>query len=117
MLKKIQEQNYFILALYHTYMHEITKTPTRNPSEVSEQNYMVYLSIMIIIFFRKEMGFIGRKKRNILEKSWAVYSQNCREGKESQRMAVTANFGNPSEYEKSQLSWAHGITSVTGLRL
>jgi hypothetical protein len=63
MLKQIQEKNYFILALYHTYMHEITKTPTRNPSEVSEQNYMVYLSIMIIIFFGKEMGFIGRKKR------------------------------------------------------
>ena len=32
-------------------------------------------------------------------------------------MAVTANFGNLSEYEKLQLSWAHGITSVTGLRL
>ena len=39
------------------------------------------------------------------------------EGREIQRMAVTANFGNLSEYEKSQLSWAHGIASVTGLRL
>ena len=36
---------------------------------------------------------------------------------EIQRMAVMANFGNLSEYEKLQLSWAHGIASVTGLRL
>ena len=43
--------------------------------------------------------------------------KSMEEGREIQRMAVTANFGNLSEYEKSQLSWAHGITSVTGLRL
>ena len=32
-------------------------------------------------------------------------------------IAVTAIFGKPSEYQKLQLSGAHGIASVTGLRL
>ena len=61
-----------------------------------------------------------RKKRKIVDirrEGWFI-AKICRE-EFCRRMAVTASFGNPSEYEKSQLSWApsHGITSVTGLRL
>ena len=36
---------------------------------------------------------------------------------EEGRDSENGGDGNLSEYEKSQLSWAHGITSVTGLRL
>ena len=32
-------------------------------------------------------------------------------------MSTPATFGNPSECQKWQLSWAHGVASVTGLRL
>ena len=87
------------------------------PLTTHKQNYMIskYYNYN---FFQKWMSFIGRKNAISEKRSWVVYNQKCRERERDQRMAVTiVSFGNPSEYEKLQLLWAHGITSVTGLRL
>jgi hypothetical protein len=110
-----RKPNRIILHHNDNCLHEI-------PKPEIHQNKIIFIWYLSIMIFRKEMSFIWEKWKVVQVdiRRGMVYSHNCSHNcweEFCRRMAITASFGNLSEYENLKLSWAHGITSVTGLRL